>query len=41
MTADPVKFSDDTTIEGLVTNADESAYRQEVDGWLTGAPIMT
>ena len=41
MTADPVKFSDDTTIEGLVTNADESAYRQEVDRWLTGAPIMT
>ena len=25
------KFSDDTTIEGLITNADESAYREEVE----------
>ena len=31
MTADPVKFSDDTTNEGLVTKADESAYREEVE----------
>ena len=51
MTAGPVaelytlifKFSDHTTIEfeGLITNADKSAYREEVDGWLTGAPTMT
>ena len=26
-----VKFSDDTTVEGLVENGDESAYRREVD----------
>ena len=25
------KFSDDTTIEGLITNDDESAYREEVE----------
>ena len=25
------KFPDDTTIEGLITNADESAYREEVE----------
>ena len=25
------KFSNDTTIEGLITNADESAYREEVE----------
>ena len=25
------KFSDDTIIEGLITNADESAYREEVE----------
>ena len=25
------KFFDDTTIEGLITNADESAYREEVE----------
>ena len=25
------KFSDGTTIEGLITNADESAYREEVE----------
>jgi len=26
-----VKFADDTTVEGLITNGDETAYRQEVD----------
>ena len=25
------KFSDDTTIKGLITNADKSAYREEVE----------
>ena len=26
-----MRISDDTTIEGLITNADESAYREEVE----------
>ena len=26
-----VKFAGDTTVEGLVENGDESAYRREVD----------
>ena len=25
------KFSDDTTLEGLITNANELAYREEVE----------
>ena len=32
-----IKFSDDTTLEGLIHNSDESAYRGEVErlaGWL-------
>ena len=31
-----IKFSDDTTLEGLIHNSDESAYRGEVErlaGW--------
>ena len=27
-----MKFTDDTAVVGLITNGDESAYRQEVDG---------
>ena len=26
-----IKFADDTTVEGLITNSDESEYREEVD----------
>ena len=26
-----VKFADDTTVEGIISNGDESAYRQEID----------
>ena len=26
-----IKFADDTTVEGLIENSDELAYRQEVD----------
>ena len=29
------KFSDDTTLEGLITNSDESAYRTEVNNLVT------
>ena len=31
-----IKFSDDTTMESLIQNSDESAYRGEVErfGWL-------
>jgi hypothetical protein len=25
-----IKFADDTTVEGLITNNDETAYREEV-----------
>ena len=34
-----VKFSDDTTIVGLITDNDESAYREEVDTLTTSARL--
>ena len=36
------KFSDDTTIERLITNTDESAYRKEVErvvDWCTNSDL--
>jgi hypothetical protein len=27
-----IKFADDTTVEGLITNNDETDYREEVKG---------
>ena len=38
-----IKFSDDTTIEGLITNADESAYTEEVEwvvDWCTNNDLQ-
>ena len=36
-----VKFADDTTLEGLVTNSDESEYRHEVGRRFRGVTITT
>ena len=36
-----LKFADDTSLEGLVTNSDESKYCHEVAGWCRGVTIIT
>ena len=36
-----VQFADDTTVAGLITNNDETAYREEVRPWECGARKIT
>jgi hypothetical protein len=36
-----IEFADDTTVEGLITIHNETAYRQEVRALASGARIIT
>ena len=35
-----IKFADDTTVAGLITDNDETAYREEVRDRITTSPSM-
>ena len=36
-----IKFADDTTVVGMITNNDETAYRGKVRAWESGARKIT
>ena len=36
-----LKFSDDTPVEGLITNTDSQLKGWRLSGWLTGVSVMT